>query len=245
MPTLQIGRIALATFAALAVGTGGWLVSSVVNSPVADMRLEPRLGSTVLEQLITVTVVVESSIPVNVFQGVVKFDSRYLVVEKIDYNTSIADLWAEEPWYSNGDGTIGFIGGTTKPGGFTDTGELIKITFKTKALGDTKIAMSEARILQHDGLGTDVTLNQPIDALFSITNTELSKNTVISKSVVGPDISILDKKPTTDLNKDGQHNMKDFSIFMGYLTLGDLRADFNQDGRVSMADMSIIIEAIQ
>ena len=77
-------------------------------------------------------------------------------------------MWAEKPWYENGAGTIKFIGGTTRKGGFFGTGSLITITFRAHGTGDAVVRVRDARILAHDGLGTDVPLGEPIDSLFSV-----------------------------------------------------------------------------
>ena len=87
----------------------GLMILPVSTTTVADMRIEPTNKTVVVDETFDVSIVVESRVPVNVFAGELLFDTNTLEVVSIDYNISIADLWAEEPWYSNGDGTLTFM----------------------------------------------------------------------------------------------------------------------------------------
>ena len=244
MPQLTLGHTLFTGIVASLVAVGGWMMSAVVTNPAANMFISPNTGAVITGEQFTIEVKVSATVPVNVFKGEVIFNPNLLLVERIDYNTSIADLWAEEPWYSNGDGTLNFIGGTTRPGGFTGEDTLITVTFATRDSGNAAIGLSGARILRHDGHGTDIDLAQPVEAVFAVNDEEQLRNrTVLNKSELGPDVSVLPEAPTPDLNKDGKVSMADMSIFMQHLASGNLRSDFNQDGRVSTADMSILLNA--
>ena len=96
----------------------GLLANSFGAFAQADMRTEADLRTRSVGEQFQVRLIVESSVPVNAFAGDLSFNRDVLEVSRIDYNTSIADLWVKEPWYSNGEGTINFAGGTTKPGFF-------------------------------------------------------------------------------------------------------------------------------
>lgn len=221
------------------LGLGG----TMLVSPNVDMRIEPLQGTELVGETFTVDVVVTSDEPVNVFKGEVRFDPEMLSIEQIDYNTSIADLWAERPWYQNGAGTLNFIGGSTHRGGFFGTGSLITITFRTKKLGETALAIEDVRILKHDGLGSDATVAQPIDAVFTIAEATLEEQTVLKKSIVGSTVTVVAERPQTDLNQDGKQSLADISIFMKDLATQNERSDFNKDGVVNTADLSIILNA--
>lgn len=239
MFNVPLGQILMASIIAGIIGLSSLIISSP-GPAEAHMRLEPHSGLITLDDTIQVSVVVSSNVPVNVFKGLIRFNSDNLYVSSIDYNTSIADLWAEEPWYSNGDGTINFIGGTTRSGGFSGEGTLIVITFKAKSLGESKVTMDEARILKHDGLGTEATLTAPIDALFDVEPASLTDETVLATSVTGPTLTVVHEVPNTDLNHDGKQTIADISIFMNDLVKQNPRSDFNADGVVNLKDLSII-----
>lgn len=235
--------------AVLAVIAGlGLLSAAVINMlpsgsmPLADIRIEPPAGTYIIGETFTIEIVVDSTIPVNVFAGELQFDPQVLRVQSIGYNTSIAQLWAERPWFSNGEGTLNFAGGTTAEDGFIGSGSLIQITFEAIGLGGDALALREARILKHDGLGTDVELGRPIDAIFTVEEM-VERETIVAKSSLGTKVSILEQPPTTDLNNDGKQTVADISIFMTHLVRQNKRSDFNQDGKINTADLSIIMQA--
>ena len=244
MLQITIGRIISTSIIAVLGFFGINSIFSIVDfTSAADMRIEPGSGSTVIGEKIIVDIIVEANQPVNVFKGLVNFDPLRLKVSSIDYNTSIADLWAELPWYSNGEGTLNFIGGTTKRGGYTGEGSLVKVTFETLDTGATEVKLNDVRILKHDGLGSDEVITAPIDAVFEIEPQKLQAETVLEKNTETQALEILPKPINTDLNNDGKKNMVDTSIFMTDFATQNLRSDFNHDGKVTTADLSIIINA--
>lgn len=220
----------------------GFLVLPVLTDPLADMRIEPNTGSAKTGDTFTIEIVVESSVPVNVFAGDLLFDSSILAVESIDYNTSIADLWAKLPWYSNGDGTLNFAGGTTRQGGFLGTGTLITVTFKTLREGGGSLVLKEPAIFRHDGLGTEAALEAPLDALVTVTSVTPTEN-IIARNSAGSSYTIVTEPPSTDLNGDGKQSIADVSIFMLNMRGDTARYDFNLDGAVTTKDLSILLNA--
>jgi hypothetical protein len=219
------------------------LANSFGAFPQADMRTEAELHTRIVGEEFEVQLVVESSIPVNAFSGDLTFNTDVLSVARIDYNTSIANLWVQEPWYSNGEGTINFAGGTTKAGGFQGTGTLITVTFTTLKEGQGFIGITNARILQHDGLGSETNLEQPIDAIFTIENSTGNSVDVLHKSDPKSTwFNVQKEKPSTDLNADGEQTIADVSIFMMQMVSQNMQSDFNEDGKVSATDLSILLD---
>ncbi|MEK7462727.1 MAG: hypothetical protein AAB618_04110 [Patescibacteria group bacterium] len=237
IPTMQL---LIASVIAGILGISGFLMTPVVIEKLISVRIEPSEGTVITGETFVIEIVVDSNTPVNVFKGFLRFDEEKLSVTTIDYNTSIADLWAEEPWYSNGVGTINFIGGTTRSGGFSGEGALLTITFTAKATGDASINIEEMQILAHDGLGTLVPVGTPIDAIFAISAEQLDSETKLQTKVPGPTLSVVSIPPKTDLNADGKQTIADTSIFMTDLVKQNLRSDFNQDGVVNLKDLSIL-----
>jgi hypothetical protein len=228
-----VGFIAVISFIALPLAT----------DVVAQMRLEPVRKTLAIGETFTVEVVVEASAPVNVFAGKLSFDKDTLHVQSIDYNTSIANLWAEEPWYSNGEGTLSFIGGTTQNGGFTGSATLLTITFHTLKEGVGQLAINDASILQHDGLGTDAQLAEPIDALFTVAP-EATTTPDTNLLAVQPQNSVYEivaAPPSPDLNGDGRQSFADTSILLLNMGSSNMRYDLNLDGFVNLADFNILI----
>ncbi len=231
-------------FATLSVITVLFAPAEDLREHEADMHIQPSAGQVRLEDDFTIEVVVDAHVPVNVFKGEVRFDPTYLVVDSINYNTSIADLWAELPWYENGEGTVSFAGGTTMKGGFMGSGSLITVTFRTLGSGDTTVHLEQARVLKHNGLGTDAILDETHDALFAIGDeTSSTSKTVAEVPVTTTELSIAKNPPSTDLNGDGKQTLSDVSIFILNMLGKDLRFDFNVDGIIDGKDMRIIMDA--
>lgn len=244
MVPIHLTRLLVASAAAALIGIGSFAFGPLmfVPDPVADVRLEPQRGQVRTGDTFTMRVVVAAEVPVNVFQGALAFNPEQLTVESITYNTSVAGLWAEEPWYQNGDGTLGFAGGTTQPGGFTGEGQLIEVMFRAVAPGSSPVTLTEARILQHDGLGTDAPLPPSIDAIFTVEG-EAERVRVIIDREVAAEVDVVPARAVTDLNGDGKQSLADTSIFMQHLVTQNLTSDFNGDGRVSLADLSVLTSA--
>ena len=239
MLNFPLVQLLAATAIAAVIGMGGFLISSNPTSE-ADVRIEPTHGLVKIGDTFAIHVIVTARTPVNVFRGVLRFDANALEVASIDYNTSIANLWAEEPWYSNGDGTISFTGGTAQSGGFLGEGSLITITFNTKSIGETSIGIDEMRIMKYDGLGTEITVEKPIDTIFAVEENALKEQTILNTAIPGPVVTIVNKEENTDLNHDGKQTIADVSIFMTDYIKQNLRSDFNQDGKVNLKDLSIL-----
>lgn len=206
----------------------------------AEMQIIPQAGWPVLNELVTVSVLVGATTPVNVFKGDITFDPTFLTVESIDYNNSLADLWALEPWYSNGDGTLNFAGGTTKTGGFTGKDTLLTITFKTKKVGDARVKLHDVEILKHDGLGTEAETGETIDTLFTVRN-NLPEEANVKISNKKSDIYVMSDTKPIDLNGDNKQSLVDVSMFMADFLAQNPRSDFDKDGKVSLADFNVII----
>lgn len=226
------------------LGFGGIQLSQLSPNE-AIMRVEPRGGVIAVDEYFTKHIIVETPVAVNVFQGEIHFDSERLTVVDISYNTSIANIWAESPWYSRGAGTITFIGGTSQPGGFIGSGTLLSVTYQATTPGRTTISIPEARILHHDGVGTEIaTVYTSIDEIIATAEEDLINRTLFRMSISGPTLSISQPTRSFDLNNDGTHTIVDLSIFMGHLLTQNLRSDFNYDGVVNLTDLSMLMDAI-
>jgi hypothetical protein len=221
----------------------GFLIVPVISEPLGDMYVEPAGKTISVGQIFSVRLMVKSLVPTNVFAGELLFDNDILAVDSIDYNTSIADIWAKKPWYSNGAGTINFIGGTTHKDGFLGTDALMTITFKAVGAGDGTLSINDPRILRYDGKGTDLTLPDPIDTVVTVQQEEQQFSNTVTKEHVSTPINVVKTPPSTDLNGDGKQSILDISIFILHLGSNDPRYDFNLDGKVNTDDLSILLNA--
>jgi len=93
---------------------------------------------------------------INVVDGVLSFDPNIITVKELSTGDSIFSLWAEEPTFSNIDGTISFVGGA--PEGFNgEDGLVVKVIFLARGEGETELTFSEDFLMfLSDGKGTKV-----------------------------------------------------------------------------------------
>lgn len=242
-----MGSIVPITLAASAIISilalmGIYLVPITPTITEADMFISPSSKTLSVQEEFSVTVNVSATVPVNAFTGTILFNREALEVISIDYNTSVADLWTEEPWYKNGEGTIGFAGGTTNRGGFTGSDILMTIIFKAIAPGDGNVWIQNARVLEHDGSGTDADVS-PFESVYFTVSTSTSR-AVVEKNTSPIDVQIMSETRTTDLNNDGKVTLADLSMFMLFFTSGNRQADFNGDGSITTADLNILLQSL-
>lgn len=239
-----LSRLLIGIVGFILAAISGSMAATLINGQQADMYLSPDSGRFAVGDTFVVNVRVESAVPVNVFAGMIRFNHTYLEVQTIDYNVSAADLWAVEPWYENGAGTLQFAGGTTRSNGFLGDAQLLQVTFVAKAKGQTALELFDASILKHNGLGTEISLtDRPIDALFELEQEEYGDSVVFWREWAGGMVAIEPELLSTDLNNDGKQSITDVSIFMLLLAQQDSRADFNQDGVINTKDLSIILNS--
>jgi hypothetical protein len=214
----------------------GTLVATVIlsNQAPAAMQLSPTLATVAIGGTTSVAVMVSSNTPVNAYTGEIEFDSDRFSVLAIEYNTSIADLWVEEPWHNRADNTIYFAGGTTARGGFTGRGELLRVTLQAERPGDSAIRLRNPRILAHDGLGSDVLLATPLDALFTADTAPYALTLPETSDKL---VTIVPLLPPLDVNQDGVLGFQDISVLLVHLGSRNAAYDFTGDGIVSWSDI--------
>lgn len=140
----------------------------------ATLFFAPASGSFSVGKTFSVAVSVNSggSPGINAAGATVNFDTAKVSVVSATRDKSIFNLWVTEPTYSNSDGTVKFDGGS--PSAYTGTnGNLITITFRALAEGQTTLAFSNASVLAADGKGTNVLKNSQ-SAAFTIQKTVVS-----------------------------------------------------------------------
>lgn len=224
--------------------TGMYLVPITITPFEADIFISPDAKTLSVGEEFLITVEVSATVPVNVFTGMIWFNNQTIEVLSINYNTSVADLWTQEPWFKNGDGSIGFAGGTTKPGGFIGSDTLMTVTFRAIGVGEGNIMIENARILEHNGRGTDATIALLEPTFFTVASSSEGR-TIIEKNTPPIDIVILEETPGTDLTNDGKTTLADLSVFMLHLSTGNRMSDFTGDGFINTADLSILLQSIR
>ena len=232
MPYILSIRTILVALLAIA----GTLTASVILSEEfpAAMYIAPVNATIAQGDTQQFDIMVKSRVPANAFTGEIIFDTDKFQVTAISYNTEVADLWVDEPWYNRASNSIYFAGGTTNPNGFIGTEALITVTVQALQAGNATFSLHNPRILAHDGLGNDIPLVTPLDALFTIDTTPYA---ITIATPIDNSVTIIEKMPPLDINQDGSINFQDISVLLLAIGSDNPQYDFTGDGRVTWADI--------
>ena len=152
------------------------IVASVDITFAANLILSPATISTNVGKTFSVDVLVNNNKEaINAVSGLVTFPADVLMVTSVSKTGSFISLWAEEPSYSNTNGTINFEGVALNPGFSGATGKVVTITFKSKQEGNININFKSGSVLANDGNATNV-LGTTAGA-FVIIDEEIKKGT--------------------------------------------------------------------
>lgn len=125
-------------------------------SYAADFNIYPKTGTFGAKQEFEINLKIDSaSETINAAQAKIKFPANIIEVKSISKEGSIFNFWLGEPTFSNTDGIIEFIAGTTSgvSGSYL---QVLKITFTTKGTGSSEISFIDSSITAADGSGTNV-----------------------------------------------------------------------------------------
>ncbi len=109
----------------------------------------------------TVTVPVllstDGSESVNAVSVKIIFPADLLEITSVSKNGSIVNFWPSEPEYSASAGTAQFDGVILNPGWSGKGGTVVTLTFRARAVGNTKISFDpNTKVLANDGRGTNI-----------------------------------------------------------------------------------------
>lgn len=139
-----------------------------------------------LGDTVRVKVVIASDVSVNAISAKIKFSTDTLSLSSISKAGSVVSLWAQEPTFSNADGTAELDGvilnGYTGSGGVAAT-----LVFKAKQIGTADLSFETASVYANDGSGTDVASGKDSAELTVIQN----KNYVPPPPVTKADTNIV------------------------------------------------------
>ena len=170
-------------------------------------------------ETVTLHVTAEADEPVNVVGAIIGYPHELVSVEDISRESSIIDLWTEEP-YIDEENKIHFSGGIVSDTGFLGKGTIVSIVFKPTQEGTAEIYFEESKMLAHDGTGLEVTCD----------------NYPITLSIRA------EEYPNPDVNGDKSVNLFDFGIVSARLFMVYERPyDLNLDGKITIADIGVLI----
>lgn len=133
------------------------VMSSIHTLFAANIILSPPNTTTKVGKTFSVDVLVNNNKDaINAVSGLISFPSDVLSVSSISKSGSFISLWAEEPTFSNTNGTVSFEGVALNPGFSGQTGKVLTVTFKAKQAGNINILVKSGSVLANDGNATNV-----------------------------------------------------------------------------------------
>ena len=92
---------------------------------------------------------------INAAQGTIRFSPDLFEAKGVSRDGSVFNFWVEEPTISNEEGTIRFLGGTSK-GVSGGSLHVLRAVFLAKSPGSASITLSDGAVTASDGKGTNV-----------------------------------------------------------------------------------------
>ncbi len=202
-------------------------LASVITGNTSYVTIRTSTETVAKDQQFTVEVLVTAAVPVNAIDLVISYPEDKLVIEGIDVGTSVITLWTEQPYAK--EGNMYLRGGTFRKG-FVGEHTIAKIKAHAKEAGEARILIKETQLVAGDGKGSDVPVNSAENEIkIAVTGSEGIIKAKASISVV------------SDIDGDGDVDLKDISAFMAaWFSKGSV-FDFNGDGKMSFSDFSILL----
>lgn len=124
----------------------------------ASVYLAPYNGTFLVGSTFNVSIFVNTEgNSINAVELNLKFPPSLLQVTSPTAGSSFISVWANQPSYSNTDGTLNFAGGVPGTGINTSAGLVSTITFRAKATGKAVISiLGSSKVLLSDGKGTNI-----------------------------------------------------------------------------------------
>ncbi len=149
-----------------------WIIG--FGARAATLDFAPQAGAYAVGSQFSVDVTVSSpNQAVNAFSGTISFPKETLEVVSLGTTGSIVSLWAQEPVFSNANGTVSFEGAVLNPGYQGAGGRVVRLTLRAKSQGIATLGFSSASVLANDGRGTDV-LERSGTATFSFSSVQFT-----------------------------------------------------------------------
>lgn len=149
----------------------------------ANLTISPSSVTTKIGKTFTVDLVVNNNTDaINAVAALITYPADTLSITSISKAGSFMSLWAEEPTYSNENGTLKLEGVALNPGFNKTTGKVISITFKALQEGNVSIAVKSGQVLANDGNATDVL--KTTGAAFVYINDDKAAEVAVKETVV-------------------------------------------------------------
>jgi len=181
----------------------------------ASLKMSASLQSMNVGGTNTIFVFVDSQgMAINNAEGTISFPAEFFDVTSVSKDSSVFNLWVEEPSFSNLTGLISFNGGVPTPGFSGAQGRVLSFIVRAKKAGQANVSFLSASVRANDGLGTDVLTGKTGTG---ITITEKQKTLEVDKPVQQPTLqdvtsSGIKISSTTHPNQEKFYNGSDLKM---------------------------------
>lgn len=159
------------------------LCASLQITYAANLTLSPTSVTTNVGKTFSIDLMVSDNIEaINAVASLISFPKDAIKVVSVSKKDSFISLWAEEPTFSNDDGTISLEGVALNPGFNKAKGKVLTISFKAVQAGNISITIKNGQVLANDGNATDVLKTTGV--AFIYINEEGAVSTPRTESVV-------------------------------------------------------------
>lgn len=202
-------------------------LASVISENSSFVTIRASTEKVVQDQQFTIDILVSAHVPVNAVDLVISYPEDKLVVDSVDTGTSVITLWTEQPYAK--DGNIYLRGGTFRKG-FVGEHTIARIKAHATEAGEARILIKETQLVAGDGLGSEVKVTD--------TGNEVKIAVTGSDGIIKGEATI---SVVSDIDGDGDVDLKDISAFMSAWFTKASTFDFNGDGKMTFRDFSILL----
>lgn len=159
------------------------LLLSGFNAQAATFFLSTKSENFTIGDKLEIDIKIDSEdVGFNAAQATIQFPKDILEVTELNRLSSVFNLWLQEPIFSNQDGNVNFMGGSTS--GFVGKSlEVLKIVFKVKGSGTANLVFTDGAITASDGSGTNILSAMKGIKIVSAPSQEIAKIIELAKPV--------------------------------------------------------------
>lgn len=145
----KFSRVVLAAIALV-------FIFGIQSASAAILQITTDKETAAIGDTVKMNVKIDSEgVGINAAEATVQFPTSILEVTSLSKEDSIFNFWLEEPSFSNSDGKINFIGGSTS--GFSGASlQVLEINFRVKGGGEGQVIFLDGAVTASDGSGTNV-----------------------------------------------------------------------------------------
>lgn len=203
--------------------------AAALTTQVSYITIETDPASVKEGDIFFINVTATVHTPVNAIDIRLTYPETQVEVVGIDTGESVITLWTHEPYAKDG---IIYLSGGTFQRGFVGEHLIARVRAKAVETGTAHVTTESARLIAGDGSGTEVAVSESKGAKSTKVYITNEDGTLVGEASI---------YIVTDIDGDGDVDLKDISAFMSAWFNRTGVFDFNGDGRMTFRDFSILL----